>query len=574
MRIALINEGTYPVVTGGVSTWCDQLVTRLDEHDWHVVTLVGEDRTPVWEPRPAVRSTTMVPMWDPPVRRPAVGARARRQRREVDEALELLWSTVLPPTGDAAEVDLGAARAALQALARSGPLTLSHLLTDRGSFEPLLAAWAQHRAGADRVGPEAPELPALSVADAALAAQVCDRTLMVLDTQWPEVDLVNASANGPAALVALARHWRDGVPFVLSEHGLILRERYLALDAAGWPWAVRYVAMAFTRMLCRLAYHEATYIAPVNWFNSRWECKLGADPTKVVPISNGVDPNFFPELDGEPDEPVISFVGRIDPLKDLGTMIDAFAIVRAELPDAKLRLFGPTPASNLEYRVTLDAQIEALGLGTSVTFEGRVSSARPAIEAGQVVALSSISEGMPFTVIEAMMSGRPTVNTDVGGVAEVTGPDGVAAMVVPPRDPAAFAMALINLLRDAPRRAAMGAAARARMLADFSEPVFVHRYRCLYRAAISGRPIDLEGIDEDFTSTAESAVPATALTTVHTAASSAAAADAATTTGNTDDAAASTAPPESPWPERAVPTSPVSPAPQSASEQFTPGAES
>ena len=482
MRIGLVNEGTYPVVKGGVSTWCDQLIRRLDEHEWHVVTMVGEERAPVGSAPAPLASTTLVPLWDPVRRRPA-GAAARRRRRDVAEALDLLWRSVLPPSGDATLPELTGLRAALQVLAERGRVTLAQILEDRGSFRPLLAAWAEHRAAN-------PDLPPLTVAQAARAAQSADRTLGVLDARWPQVDLVNASANGTAALAAMARQWADGTPFVLTEHGVYLRERYLALDAAGWDWTVRYVSMAFTRALCHLAYREATYIAPVNRFNSRWECRLGADPARIVPIPNGVDPESFPAVPGEPDEPVVSFVGRIDPLKDLRTMIEALAIVRAEIPNARLRLFGPTPAANTGYRASLEALVADLHLGEAVTFEGPSPSARPAIEAGQVVALSSISEGLPFTVIEAMMSGRPTVNTDVGGVAEVTGPDGLAALVVPPRDPAAFALALVTLRRDAPRRAAMGAAARQRMLADFSEPVFVERYRHLYDAVAARRPVD------------------------------------------------------------------------------------
>lgn len=481
MRIALVNEGTYPVVKGGVSTWCDQLIRQLDEHEWHVVTLVGEERTPVWPAPAPLASTTLVPLWDP-VRRRLAGPAVRRRRREVADALDLLWRSVLPASGAAAP-ELTGFRAALQVLAQRSRISLAQFLQDSSSFEPMLAAWADHSAAR-------PGLPPLTVAQAALAAQAADRTLAVVDARWPEVDLVNASANGASALVAMARLWEDGTPFVLSEHGVYLRERYLALDAVGWDWSVRYVTMAFTRALCELAYREAMFVAPVNRFNSRWECRLGADPAKIVPIPNGVDPEAFPAVSGEPEGPVVSFVGRIDPLKDLATMIEAFAIVRAEIPDARLRLFGPTPPTNRAYRAGLEDLVTSLGLDDAVVFEGPAPSARPAIEAGQVVALSSISEGLPFTVIEAMMSGRPTVNTDVGGVAEVTGPDGVAAMVVPPRDPAAFALALVDLLRDAPRRARMGAAARTRMLAEFSEPVFVHRYRHLYEAMAARRPVD------------------------------------------------------------------------------------
>ena len=66
MRVALVGEGTYPTVKGGVSTWADLLIRNLPDHDFHVVSIVGHDQTPVWELGPNVATLTLVPMWDPP----------------------------------------------------------------------------------------------------------------------------------------------------------------------------------------------------------------------------------------------------------------------------------------------------------------------------------------------------------------------------------------------------------------------------------------------------------------------------------------------------------------------------
>ena len=106
-----------------------------------------------------------------------------------------------------------------------------------------------------------------------------------------------------------------------------------------------------------------------------------------------------------------------------------------------------------------------------------------AIAAGHVVALSSVSEGLPFTLIEAMMCGRATVNTDVGGVAECLDDEHTAGMLVDARDAAAFADACITLLTDPKLRAAMGAAARRRALAEFTLERCLARYRKAYAAA-------------------------------------------------------------------------------------------
>ncbi|MDO4784022.1 MAG: GT4 family glycosyltransferase PelF [Propionibacteriaceae bacterium] len=467
MRIALVNEGTYPVTTGGVSTWCHRLVETLFEHEFHVVTLVGLERENLWPSLGNIGSVTMVPLWDPP----AFGRTTGGQRREVSDALRLLWRAVLPADREEANVDL--LRVALKQIVDSGHARLSTVFDRVTSTRAILEAWAGHARAH-------PELPALPAGVAAEVARHADRVLAVMDAEIPEVDLITATANGPASVLSLVRFWRRGTPVVLAEHGIYLRERYLALGAAGWPWLTRYVMMAFLRGISQLVYADASALAPVSEFNARWEVKLGADPGNIVPIPNAIDHAEFPLVTWEPPVPTVSFVGRIDPLKDLDNLIVAFSYVRQVVPDAVLRLFGPTPQGNEQYRERLEARTRALGLDGVVTFEGPCKGPQPAILAGHVVALSSISEGMPFSVIEAMMSGRATVSTDVGGVAECVGRDGKYGIVVPARDPKAFADALIWLLTEHQARREMGRAARERALDKYSIDVFRHRYQTLY----------------------------------------------------------------------------------------------
>jgi glycosyltransferase involved in cell wall biosynthesis len=278
-------------------------------------------------------------------------------------------------------------------------------------------------------------------------------------------------------MVALAAKWRLGVPFLMTEHGVYLRERYLAAGL-GSP-GVKTAVLRFHRALARLAYWEADLVTPVSAFNARWAVRHGADPAKLAVIGNGVDPAGFPPLPGEPAEPVISWVGRIDPLKDLETLIRALAIVRESVPAARLHLAGPVPAGNEDYAADCRAVAAGLGVAGAVTWAGPCASSRDAFAAGQVAALSSISEGLPYTVLEAMMCGRPTVSTDVGGVAEAIGG---AGLVVPPRDPAAFAAACVALLSSAPFRAAIGERARARAMAEYTLDRCLAAYRSRYTA--------------------------------------------------------------------------------------------
>lgn len=474
MRVGLFTEGTYPVADGGVTRWCDLLVRSLPEHTFVPVTIIGHDERPTVSTPGNVAEPTLIPMWSP--------TRATflpRRRGLLEDLLEQVWSAALPPGAEDSDVP-GFARS-LQGLTTWPGSRLSGMLAGRGSARALLAAWRAHRL-------TRPDLPPLTLACAVQATAHVDRVLALADARFPDVDLCHVAANGPSAVLALGRRWSSGTPILLTEHGIYLRERYLALAGTDLSRGARRAVTSFLRVLSQTAYAEAALLTPVSDFNARWEESLGAESARIRTIHNGVDTGRFQVIRTEPHHPTVSFVGRIDPLKDLATLIAAMAIVREQVPEAQLRIFGPVPDGNEPYRDTLTDLIDQQGLGSHVTFEGPVSSAVPALEAGHVIALSSISEGLPYTVIEAMMCGRATVSTDVGGVSEVVGADGSCGLLVPPRNPAAMAAALVRVLTDEKSREDMGTRARGRALQMFDLELFATRYREAYAEAAGSEP--------------------------------------------------------------------------------------
>jgi glycosyltransferase involved in cell wall biosynthesis len=466
MRIALINEGTYPYAAGGVSTWCDHLVRGLPEVRWHLVSIVAGDTPPaVTTPLPpTVESLQPVPLWgmERPGRYKAERAAARMCRGMLgnspadlavfSEGLrELAFAAVTP-------------RRWLPHRQRATSVG-RHPLAGTPLAEILLDAWAG-----------SPSLPRLTMRDADDAAVLLEHAVRPLAAVLPPVDLCHANANGLAALIALAAKWRSGLPFALTEHGVYLRERYFS--TSGLAPGVKAALLRFHRALAKLAYAEAALIAPVSGFNRRWAERHGAPADRIAVIPNGVDPDRFSVIGSEPAVPTITWVGRVDPLKDLETLIRAFGYVRAWLPTARLHLAGPVPAGNEAYAATCRRLAGDLQVSRAVTFAGPVATSRDAFAAGHVVALSSISEGMPYTVIEAMMCGRATVSTDVGGVAEAVGD---AGYVVPPRDPRAFANACLELLTDPATRADVAHRARDRALSEYTLDRCLSTYREHYR---------------------------------------------------------------------------------------------
>jgi glycosyltransferase involved in cell wall biosynthesis len=286
-------------------------------------------------------------------------------------------------------------------------------------------------------------------------------------------------------LLAMSAHWAYGTPLLLTEHGMYLRERFIATPPTSMPHHQRVVVLGFLTQLTSVAYDLATAIAPGSEFNRGWELVSGADDDKIIPIHNGVQHELFWPPTQAADPNTLVWVGRLDPLKDVKTLLRAFAVIAARRADVRLRIFGGTPKGNESYVRECMALHEELGLGDRAVFEGRVPSIVEAYQAGKVVVSTSISEGFPYSVLEAMASGRAVVATDVGGVAEAIGEAGV---MVAPRDASALADACLVLLGDPRRATALGRRARRRVAAQFTLSLCLQRYRELY-ASIDDRSV-------------------------------------------------------------------------------------
>jgi glycosyltransferase involved in cell wall biosynthesis len=317
--------------------------------------------------------------------------------------------------------------------------------------------------------------------------QLIEHCLRPLSHRLPgRADVTHVATNGLGVLPALMAKWQHETPMVVSEHGIYLREQYLRGPSLPYAWAVKALYLGFLRQVCALGYAEAETIAPCNVYNRRWEERLGADPARIRTVYNGVDPANFPVADSEPEQPTISWAGRIDPIKDLDTLLSAFAIVHQDMPQARLRLFGSPPKGLEAYLEHCKTAAADLGIDGAVTFEGHTSKVRDAYGAGSIVALSSVSEGFPYSLIEAMTCGRTCVATDVGGVTEAVGDTG---LVVPPGSPGRFAEACLTLLGDDELRRKYAAAARARALEFFTIDGAISKFDEIYGFLAARHPL-------------------------------------------------------------------------------------
>ncbi|MFE7965019.1 DUF3492 domain-containing protein [Streptomyces cellulosae] len=536
MRIGLLTEGGYPYVGGEGGVWCDRLVRGLDRHEFDVYAFstgqAQEDAGWVELP-PQVQRVRTAPLWTAEEDGVVHGRRARR--RFTEHYGELAAALCAAPEPGTAEKPL-TAEADRFANALHG---LAELARDEGGLVAALRSEQAVRAlesacrapGARRTAHEARVPDLLAVADH------LERALRPLSLDWYEqdglgaVDLCHAASGGVAAIPGLlARHF-FGVPLLVTEYGVRLRTHYLTRPDAS-P-AVRSLLAAFHGLLTAETYRAASYLVPGNAHARRWQERCGADRAKLRTIYPGLDATPFTHV-GEEDRPedrkarekgekgekgerrekrehtephTLVWLGRVEPAKDLVSLLHAFAEVRAAEPGTRLRIVGrpsgPEGEAYLGHCRALAAQLfpdEADGphaVGQNpVSFEelgGPGAETTADVHAGgTVTVLSSVVEGFPVGLIEAMFCGRATVSTDVGAVVEVIGGTG---LVVPPRNPRALAEACVSLLRDPDRRARLGEAARARALELFSVEQSVAAFHGLYLETVARTPVHRPVLD-------------------------------------------------------------------------------
>lgn len=208
---------------------------------------------------------------------------------------------------------------------------------------------------------------------------------------------------------------------------------------------------------------------------------------RVQVIYNGIDSSTVNghaheackrQLGLDPTRRVIGTVGRLAEEKDQATLLRAFATLRSWRFDIDLVLAGDGPC-----RVSLERLARELGVAPYVRFLGFRTDIRQVLDAFEVFVLSSLTEGIALTLLEAMAAARPVVATRVGGNPEVV-VDGITGHLVPPQHPWAMAEALRAILANPELGRRLGAAGRARVETHFSLARMVRDYAHLYETPV------------------------------------------------------------------------------------------
>lgn len=496
--VALLLEGTFPYVSGGVSSWVNQIIRAFPDLTFAVV-FIGSRRSDYGEMRYTLPDN--VKHIETHYLHEDLGGGASAHDRKTGM------------TGDAAGFDC---MASLHDAFRSGGGEVLDLFGaacrdiqpgGRVGLEDFLRSEASWEIVTDRYRKYCSDP---SFVDYFWTVRIMHQPLWQLARvahQLVPAKVYHSVSTGYAGFLGAMLAQSTGRPLVLSEHGIYTKERKIDLFQAEWIRDNRGVLekdtsevayfrnlwVRFFEALGRECYAGADRIIALYEANRRRQVQDGAPPERTENIPNGINLPALQPLRARRPAGVprrVCLIGRVVPIKDVKTFIRAMRTVVNRLPDVDAWIAGPEdedPAYARDCR-TLAA---GLGLKEQVQFLGfrKIDELLPQVG---LLALSSISEALPLVILEGYAAGVPCVATDVGscrqlveGLDEADRALGVSGAVVGIADPQALAAAIIRMLENEDDWRRAQAAGIARVERYYTQDLMFARYRNIYRATLA-----------------------------------------------------------------------------------------
>lgn len=280
-------------------------------------------------------------------------------------------------------------------------------------------------------------------------------------------DVIHTHNPSPHIVGAVAAKWVGTRVVVHTKHGRNYPDEFRKV------WVNR-VATWFTDQVVAVSQDSAEVATKIERITRH----------KVLTIRNGIDLNKFSgDFSEASRDPLraIHVARLMYPTKDQKTLLRAVRLIADREPKFQLNIVGDGPHRNEIVQLAAD-----LNLGANVRFLGCRHDVPQLLADAGLFVLSSVTEGLSLTLLEAMAMGLPIVATRVGGNPEVV-EDGTTGLLVPPQSPQAMADAMLSLIRNPDRAAQMGLAGRERVEEHFDLRKVVARYENLYVDLLKSR---------------------------------------------------------------------------------------
>jgi len=488
--VLLLLEGTFPFVAGGVSSWVNQIILGFPELRFGAVFLgsrpqdYGEMRYQLPKNLVHLQVSYLYGDQDTP---PALPVKADPEAMtKVEDLHDLFENNIRAPHCLQVFDDV------MDQTDEDGPLGHKVFLYSQASWEYIKKSY--RRRSTDP-----------SFVDYFWTVRIIHSPfwhLRKVALSCPKAKVYHAVSTGYAGILGVLLKHRNQRPFMLSEHGIYVKERKIDLYQAQWvkdnrsvferdPAQVSYLRQLWIRFFEHMGYvtyQAADNITALYEANRQRQLQDGAPPDRTSNIPNGIDIAQYAPLRqqrGSMVPPVLCLIGRVVPIKDIKTFIRSMVLVVKHLPDAQAWIAGPEEEAPAYAQECRDLAIQ-LGLQDNVQFLGfqKLTDLLPKVG---VVVLSSISEALPLVILEGFAAGVPAVSTDVGSCRQLVfglpGEDaelGEAGRIVRIADPEALALAALTLLSDESQWRQASTAAVKRVEKYYAQEIMFARYRELY----------------------------------------------------------------------------------------------
>ena len=476
MRICIISEGCYPYVVGGVSGWVHSMIKTFPNQEFVLLSIIANrEQSGKFAYRLPENVTEVHEVYLEDLDWGSANKRhkSRLNKREYHALRSLL-------------LDQEVEWSALFDYFRDNEVSINQLLMGEDFYHAVLDCYNL-------------QYPDIVFSDFLWTMRSMYLPLfLALSTEIPKADVYHAVSTGYAGIVgSMGKHFYKS-QFILSEHGIYTREREEELIKADWVQRTyKNIWIRQFKKMSKVAYDTADVVTGLYEHACELQQELGCDKNKTIITPNGIDYKRFENLPTvKPENRGFINVGailRVAPIKDVKTMIQAFAYAKKRCPRLKLWIMGPYDEEP-EYAAECFKMAEQLEL-SDIEFTGRIN-VTDYLGWMDMTILTSISEGQPLTILESFAAYVPVIATDVGncrgllyGEDDDLGKAGILTHIMNIEE---IANAMVYMAENPEERRRMSNVGYRRLILKYKIEDMKKTYEGIYRKAAERQNINFE----------------------------------------------------------------------------------
>ena len=476
MRICFIAEGCYPYVVGGVSGWVHSMIRTFPDQEFILLTIIANRELSgrfAYELPENVTEVHELYLEDVDW-----GSVNKRHKTRMDKKdYHALRSLIM---NHEVEWDV------MFDFFRDNNVSINHLLMGEDFYHAVLDCYNL-------------KYPDIVFSDFLWTMRSMYLPLfLAMSMEIPQADVYHAVSTGYAGILGCMGKYFHGGQLILSEHGIYTREREEELIKAEWVQRLykRIWIQQFKKM-SQVAYDKADVVTSLYQHARELQIELGCPVKKTMVTPNGIDYKRLENLPGiRPEQEGYIHIGavlRVTPIKDVKTLIQAFAYARRRCTKLKLWIMGPYDEEP-EYAAECFKMVEMMEI-PDVEFTGRIQ-VTDYLGWMDMTILTSISEGQPLTILESFAAHVPVIATDVGNCRGLLyGEDddfGEAGILTHIMNVEEIASAMVYLAENPEVRKKMAEVGYRRLLRKYKIEDMKKTYANIYREAAKRRRTWLE----------------------------------------------------------------------------------